>query len=89
MTDSLGSTISTGTVARIRELNESIIAAAEAAGTDSLATYEQMLAEVADFQKSVASSNPLGLVTTLASSQAKFVERISSAFTTAARSTLT
>jgi hypothetical protein len=88
MTESLGSTVSLGTVARIRELNETIITAAEAAGTDYLTSYEQMLAELADLQKQVAGSNPLGWVTTLASSQATFVQRISSAFTAAARSTL-
>jgi hypothetical protein len=89
MSESLGSTVSLGTVTRIRELNESIITAAEAAGSDYLVSYEQMLAELADLQKQVGSSNPLGWVTTLASSQAKFVQRITSAFTAAARSTLT
>jgi hypothetical protein len=89
MTESLGSTVSLGTVARIRELNEAIITAAQAAGTDYLASYEQMLAELADLQKQVVGSNPLGWVSALASSQAKFVQRITSAFTATARSTLT
>jgi hypothetical protein len=89
MTDTDSSTVSHATIARIRELNEAIISASESAGTDYLNSYEQMLAEVSDFQKSVTGSNPLGWVTSLASSQATFVQRISSAFTNAARSTLT
>jgi hypothetical protein len=89
MSEAHGTTVPHTSVARIRELNEAIITAAEDAGSDYLASYEQMLAELADLQKQVASSNPLGWVTTLASSQAKFVQRISSAFTAAARSTLT
>jgi hypothetical protein len=88
MSESLSST-ALGSVTRIRELNEAIISAAEAAGSDYLTSYEQMLAELADLQKQVASTNPLGWVTTLASSQVQFVQRITSAFTSAARSTLT
>jgi hypothetical protein len=89
MSEAHGATVPQTTVARIRELNEAIISAAGDAGSDYLASYEQMLAELVDLQKQVASSNPLGWVTTLAGSQVKFVQRISAAFTAAARSSLT
>jgi hypothetical protein len=75
-------------IARIRELNESIIKAAESAGADYLEGYEHTLAELADLQKNAMETTPLGWVTTLASTQAKFVQRLYSGLTDAARATL-
>jgi hypothetical protein len=77
------------TIARIRELNEAVIKAAESAGADYLASYEHTLAELAELQKNAVGTTPLGWVTTLASTQAKFVQRLYSALTDAARTTLT
>jgi hypothetical protein len=75
-------------IAQIRELNESIIKAAESAGTDYLASYEHTLAELADLQKKAMGATPLGWVTSLASTQAKFVQRMYGALTDAARNTV-
>jgi len=89
MSDALESLSPQATIARIRELNEAIISAAETAGNSYLENYEQALSELADFQKQVSGANPIGWVTALATTQAKFVQKISSQFVAAARSTLT
>ena len=89
MSDALESLSPQATIARIRELNEAIISAAETAGSSFLENYEQALSELADFQKQVSGANPIRWVTALATMQAKFVQQISSQFVAAARSTLT
>jgi hypothetical protein len=88
MSDGLTSLSPQATIARIRELNETIISAAETVGTSYLEHYEQALSELADFQKQVNGANPIGWVTALATTQAKFIQQISSQFVAAARSAL-
>jgi len=51
MSDAPASLSPQATIARIRELNEAIISAAETAGNSYLENYEQALSELADFQK--------------------------------------
>ena len=86
MSDATSSLSPQATITRIRELNDAIISAAETAGQSYLDSYEQFLSELADFQKQVSGANPIGWVTALASAQARYVQQISSAFASAARS---
>jgi hypothetical protein len=76
------------TVARIRELNESMLEALKQAGQASLDAYEKSLQSLVDFQSQIASGSQIEWVTTLANMQAKFVQDISNYYVNAARDLL-
>jgi len=76
------------TAARIRELNEKVIAAAKQSGTQSLDAYEKTLAGLLSFGEKVAGATELDWVSALAKAHATFVTETTAAFTAAAREAL-
>jgi len=76
------------TAARIRDLNEKVIAAAKQSGTQSLDAYEKTLASLLSFGEKVAEATQLDWVSALAKAHATFVTETTAAFTAAARDAL-
>ena len=70
---------------RIRDLNERLITTSKSAGITTLDAYEKALQSLVDFEEKVASASQLEWVSALASTHAKFVSDLSSAYTKAAR----
>ena len=75
-------------VKRIRDLNERLIESSKSAGLVALEAYEKSLQSMAEFEEKIATSSQLDWVSTIASTQAKFVQDVSSAYTSAARDLL-
>jgi len=73
---------------RIRDLNERIIESSKTAGLVTLDAYEKALSSIAEFEEKVASATQLDWVSALATTHAKFINEISSAYTKAARELL-
>ncbi|MDT5047456.1 MAG: hypothetical protein QOJ56_4544 [Mycobacterium sp.] len=76
------------TAARIRDLNEKVIAAAKQSGTESLDAYEKTLTSLLSFGEKVAGATQLDWVSALAKAHATFVTETTAAFTAAARDAL-
>ncbi|MEB3022132.1 hypothetical protein [[Mycobacterium] crassicus] len=75
-------------VARIRDLNETLIDSAKQAGQASLDAYEHALQSLVDFQSKIAGDSQIEWVSTLANMQAKFVQDISGFYVNAMRDIL-
>jgi hypothetical protein len=75
-------------VQRIRELTEQFIESAKAAGNQSLDAYEQSLRTLVDFQKQAAGASHLDWVSSVATAQAKFLQDVTDAYVSAARTML-
>lgn len=73
------------TEARIRELNEQIIASAKKNSLASLDTYEKALSTMLEFETKAADATQIDFVSAVAKAHVSFVNDISSAFTNAAR----
>ncbi len=74
--------------ARVRELNERIIAGSKAAGLTTLDAYEKALTSLVDFEQKVAGASQLDWVTALAQTHATFVQDVTAVYTKAARDLL-
>ena len=75
-------------VQRIRDLTERFIDAAKTAGNQSLDAYEQSLRTLVEFEEKAAGASQLDWVSNIASAHAKFVQDVSAAYISAARSML-
>ena len=76
------------TVQRIRELTERFMESAKSAGNQTLDAYEQSLRTLVEFQEKAASASHLDWVSSVATAQAKFLQDVSSAYVSAARTML-
>lgn len=74
--------------ARIRELNERLIASSRAAGSTTLEAYEKALESLIGLEEKVAGASQLEWVSAIAQTHAKVVRDISAAYTKAAREML-
>jgi predicted RNA-binding Zn ribbon-like protein len=74
--------------ARIRELNERLIASSKAAGSTTLEAYEKALESMLGLEEKVAGASQLEWVSAIAQTHAKVVRDISSAYAKAAREML-
>ena len=75
-------------VKRIRELTERFIEAAKAAGNQSLDAYEQSLRTLVEFEEKAAGASQLDWVSSIASAHAKFLQDVTDAYVSAARTML-
>ena len=75
-------------VQRIRELTERFIESAKTAGNQSLDAYEQSLRTLVEFEERAAGASQLDWVSSIAQAHAKFVQDVTAAYVSAARSTL-
>jgi hypothetical protein len=73
---------------QIRDLTERFIESARTAGNQSLDAYEQSLRTLVEFQERAAGASQLDWVSSIASAHAKFVQDVSAAYVSAARSML-
>jgi hypothetical protein len=73
---------------RIRELNERLIASSKAAGNTTLDAYEKALEGLLVLEESVAGASQLEWVSAIAQTHAKVLRDVSTAYATAARTTL-
>ncbi|PID55298.1 MAG: hypothetical protein CSB46_00395 [Micrococcales bacterium] len=71
--------------ARVRELNEQLIATYKKNQNVSLDAYEKTLATLLDFTEKTADATQVEWLSALVTTHAKFVTEISSAYTRAAR----
>ena len=76
------------TVQRIRELTERFMESARSAGNQTLDAYEQSLRTLVEFQEKAAGASHLDWVSSIATAQAKFLQDVSSAYISAARTML-
>jgi predicted RNA-binding Zn ribbon-like protein len=74
--------------ARIRELNERLIASSKAAGNTTLEAYEKSLESMLGLEEKVAGATQLDWVSAIANTHAKVVRDISAAYAKAAREML-
>jgi hypothetical protein len=75
-------------VQQIRELTERFIEAAKAAGNQSLDAYEQSLRTLVEFEEKAAGASQLDFVSSIASAHAKFMQDVTNAYVSAARTML-
>jgi len=75
-------------VQRIRELNERFLQAAKAAGNQGLDAYEESLRTLVEFEEKAAGASQLDWVSSIASAHAKFMQDVTSAYVSAARTML-
>ena len=75
-------------VQRIRELTERFIESAKAAGNQSLDAYEQSLRTLVEFQERAADASHMDWVSSVATAQAKFLQDVTNAYVSAARTML-
>ena len=73
---------------RLRKLNERIIEAGKEAGETTLATYEKALKAIAHTLESGPGSSDIDWISNLATTQAKFIRDVTTAWTSAARDML-
>ncbi len=76
------------TVARIRQMNEQLIAQSKDAGIVSLDAYERALDSMVKLQAETAGASQLEWVNALATAHARYVQDVSKAYTDAARNLL-
>jgi hypothetical protein len=74
--------------ARIRDLNERLIASSKAAGGTTLEAYETALESMLGLEEKVAGATQLDWVSAIAQTHAKVVRDISAAYAKAAREML-
>ncbi len=74
---------------RLRKLNERIIAAGRDAGETTLTSYEKALKAIATSIEKGPGSSDIDWISTLATTQAKFIRDVTTAWTNAARDMLT
>ena len=75
-------------VQRIRELTERFIESAKTAGNQSLDAYEQSLRTLVEFQEKAADASHMDWVSSVATAQAKFLQDVTNAYVSAARTML-
>jgi hypothetical protein len=73
---------------RVRKLNERIIEAGKEAGETTLASYEKALKAIATSLERGPGSSDIEWVSNLATTQAKFIRDVTTAWTSAARNAL-
>ena len=73
---------------RLRKLNERIIEAGKEAGETTLATYEKALRAIAHTLERGPGSSDIDWISNLATTQAKFIRDVTTAWTSAARDML-
>jgi hypothetical protein len=73
---------------RLRKLNERIIEAGKEAGETTLANYEKALKAIARTLERGPGSSDIDWISNLATTQAKFIRDVTTAWTSAARDTL-
>ena len=76
------------TAARIRGLNERLIASSRAAGNTTLEAYEKALESLIGLEEKVAGVSQLEWVSAIAATHAKVVRDVSAAYTKAAHELL-
>lgn len=75
-------------VQRIRDLTERFIESAKAAGNQSLDAYEQSLRTLVEFEERAAGASQLDWVSSIAAAHAKFMQDVTTAYVSAARTML-
>ena len=73
---------------RIRDLNERILQSSRKAGNTYVDIYEKTLNSIADYQEKAGEQSQVDWVATMTNAQADFTRRLTSAYTSAARSVL-
>jgi hypothetical protein len=80
-------TLEAGT-ARVRELNERLLAEAKKAGNVTLDAYEATLHTIADYTAKVGAASPIEGVAAVATAQADLMRELTDAYTKSARTLL-
>jgi hypothetical protein len=75
-------------VQSIRELTERFIESAKAAGNQSLDAYERSLRTLVEFEERAAGATQLDWVSSIAAAHAKFLQDVTSAYVSSARTML-